>query len=130
MSTDKVRAILFVKDLQKLTSFYVGALGMRRTSGDTDHSVLACNGFELIVHQIPKAIADEIVIEQPPERRIWGAIRLDYPVSNIRLSRKQAQSLGGGIDDAPPDWADRDSNFFFGYDPEGNQFGVNGSVTG
>jgi hypothetical protein len=24
----------------------------------------------------------------------------------------------------PPEWAERDANFFFGYDPEGNQFGV------
>jgi predicted enzyme related to lactoylglutathione lyase len=91
---------------------------------DENHSVLSCRGFELIVHQIPKQVADGITIKQPPERRVWGAIRLDYPVKNIEQSRRMARSSGGDIDDAPPDWADRNANFFFGYDPEGNQFGV------
>jgi predicted enzyme related to lactoylglutathione lyase len=85
---------------------------------------LICFGFELIVHQIPKHIADGITIKQPPDRRIGGAIRLDYPVQNIGESREAARSFGGDIDDAPPEWADRNANFFFGYDPEGNQFGV------
>ena len=60
----------------------------------------------------------------PPKRRVSGAIRLDYPVANIEKSRTAARSLGGDIDVAPPEWADRTANFFFGYDPEGNQFGV------
>jgi catechol 2,3-dioxygenase-like lactoylglutathione lyase family enzyme len=87
METSTVRAVLFVKDLVGATAFYAGALGMTRVSGDQDHAVMNCDGFELVVHQIPKQIADTIVIAQPPIRRVWGAM-------------------------------------FFGYDPEGNQFGV------
>ena len=124
MKSSNVSAVLFVKDLQKVAAFYAGAIGMQRTLGDEYHSVLNCHGFELIVHQIPKHIADEIKIEQPPKRRVWGAIRLDFPVRSIDDSRKMAKSLEGGIDDAPPEWAERNANFFFGYDPEGNQFGV------
>jgi catechol 2,3-dioxygenase-like lactoylglutathione lyase family enzyme len=120
----KVRAVLFAKDLEKVAAFYVGALGMTRTFGDQDHAVLDCAGFQLIVHQIPKHIADAIAIRQPPERRVRGALRLDYPVSSIEDSRRLARSLGGDIDDAPPAWAPADAGFFFGYDPEGNQFGV------
>ena len=107
-----------------IAAFYVGALALTRLSGDKDHAVLECDGFELIVHQLPKQIADTIVIAQPPVRRVWGAIRLDFPVASIADSRKVARSLGGEIDDAPPLWADRDVNLFFGHDPEGNQFGV------
>jgi predicted enzyme related to lactoylglutathione lyase len=124
MDASKVSAVLFAKDLQRVAAFYSGALGMTCTFNDAYHSLLSCRGFELIVHQIPKHIADEIVIEQPPERRVWGAIRLDYPVQNLAESRKLAQSAGGGIDEVPPEWADRNTNFFLGYDPEGNQFGV------
>ena len=69
-------------------------------------------------------IAGGITIERPPKRRVSGAIRLDYPVASIEKSRTAARELGGDIDVAPPAWADRDANFFFGYDPEGNQFGV------
>jgi catechol 2,3-dioxygenase-like lactoylglutathione lyase family enzyme len=124
METASVRAVLFVKDLDKVAAFYVGALALTRLSGDKDHAVLECDGFELVVHQIPKEIADTIVITQPPIRRVWGAIRLDFPVASIADSRKRARALGGEIDDAPPAWADPNTNLFFGHDPEGNQFGV------
>ncbi len=69
-------------------------------------------------------IAAGITIERPPKRRVSGAIRLDFPVASIEKSRTAARELGGDIDVDPPAWADRDANFFFGYDPEGNQFGV------
>ena len=124
METSSVRAVLFVKDLSRAVAFYAGALGMTRVSGDNDHAILECDGFELVVHQIPKQIAETIVIAQPPIRRVWGAIRLDFPVSSVGDSRRLARALGGDVDEAPPPWADRNANLFFGYDPEGNQFGV------
>ena len=124
METASVRAVLFAKDLEAVAAFYVGALALTRLSGDKDHAILECDGFELVVHQIPTQIADTIVIAQPPIRRVWGAIRLDFPVASIADSRKLARALGGEIDDAPPPWADRNANLFFGHDPEGNQFGV------
>jgi predicted enzyme related to lactoylglutathione lyase len=118
-----VGAVLFAKDLQRVASFYVGALGMTASVSDAEHWRLHSHGFELIVHQIPKPIAEGVVIEQPPKRRVWGTIRLDYPVANLAESRKKARSLGGSIDDAPP-WRDAAPTFFLGYDPEGNVFGV------
>ena len=124
METSSVRAVLFVKDLGRAAAFYIGALAMTRASGDDDHAVLECDGFELVVHRIPKPIADTIVIAEPPIRRVWGAIRLDFPVASVADSRSLARSLGGEIDAAPPAWADPNANFFFGHDPEGNQFGV------
>ena len=124
METTRVRAVLFVKDLERVAAFYVGALALTRRSGGKDHATLECDGFELVVHQIQKQIADTIVIAQPPIRRIWGAIRLDFPVASIAGSRKLARTLGGEIDDAPPPWADSATNLFFGHDPEGNQFGL------
>jgi hypothetical protein len=102
MQTSSVRAVLFVKDLGRAAAFYIGALAMTRASGDEDHAVLDCDGFELVVHRMPKPIADTSVAD----------------------SRRLARSLGGEIDDAPPAWADRNANLFFGHDPEGNQFGV------
>lgn len=126
MTVTDVRAVLFAKDQNKVAAFYVGALGFVRASGDGDHTILRCGGFELVVHQIPRAIADGIVISSPPARRTSGVLRLDYPVASVAESRRLAPSLGGHIDDAPPPWAARDAGFFFGYDPEGNQFGVSG----
>ena len=124
MEVSQVRAVLFAKNLERVAAFYAGALEMTRRSGDKDHVVLLCDGFQLVVHQIPQHIAAAIEIKQPPERRVRGALRLDYPVSSIEGSRRLARSLGGDIDDAPPAWAEHGANFYFGYDPEGNQFGV------
>lgn len=124
METSTVRAVLFAKDLNKLTSFYRQVLCMACDSRDEAHAVLSRNGFDLIVHQIPRHVADGIRIEQPPVRREGGAIRLDYPVDDISDSRKLAQSFGGGIDETPPAWAGADMNFYLGFDPEGNVFGV------
>ena len=57
MKVAQVRAVLFAKDLEGLTAFYAGALGMTQSFADADHAVLHCGGFELIVHRIPKHIA-------------------------------------------------------------------------
>ena len=124
MSSTSVSAVLFVKDLRTVATFYATALGMKVVASDEHHSRLDCHGFELVVHQIPQHIAAGITIDRPPERRVSGVIRLDYPVADIEKSRTAARKLGGDIDVAPPGWADANAKFFFGYDPEGNQFGV------
>jgi catechol 2,3-dioxygenase-like lactoylglutathione lyase family enzyme len=124
MAENQVNAVLFVKDLRAVAQFYSKALGLRVIASDEHHWQLDCAGFELVIHQIPKHIADTIVLERPPTPRVWGAVRLDYPVRSVAESRRAARALGGKIDDKPPDWADPNAKFFFGYDPEGNQFGV------
>jgi predicted enzyme related to lactoylglutathione lyase len=123
-----VSAVLFAKDSERLAEFYRSALGMSLRSGDEHHAVLDCGGFELVVHRISPHVAANIVIDRPPKRRVTGAIRLDFPVRDVAASRAAARSLGGDIDDVPPAWAAADANFFFGYDPEGNQFGVSEST--
>jgi predicted enzyme related to lactoylglutathione lyase len=124
MEPSNMSAVLFVKDLRKVSAFYSGALELTPTFSDEHHTRLSCRGFDLIVHQIPRHIADEVSIQQPPERRVWGALRLNFEVQNIEDSRKAARALGGEVDETPPEWAESNANFFLGYDPEGNVFGV------
>jgi len=124
MESSKVSAVLFVKDVKGVAAFYSQALGMKCSFNDEYQSVLNCCGFDLTVHQIPKHIANEITIKQPPERRLEGAIRLSFPVRSIEETRAIARSLGGELDDAPPAWANSNNNDFLGHDPEGNVFHV------
>lgn len=128
MDSANVSAVLFVKDLDRVAAFYSVGLEMNRVTGDPDHSVLECRGFRLMVHQIPKHIADRIRIESPPHRRVEGAIRLNFPIQSIHDTRRAARSMGGDFDDAPPPWATPDSNVFLGHDPEGNVFAVSQHV--
>jgi predicted enzyme related to lactoylglutathione lyase len=124
MSSTSVSAVLFAKDLTRVATFYSQALQMRCTTRDEQHWRLDCHGFELIVHQIPRHMADEIEISIPPIRREDGAIRLNFPLRDIDASRRVASSLGGQIDEAPPAWANPSDSVFLGYDPEGNVFKV------
>ena len=128
VEVSSVRAVLFVKDLSNVTSFYSEALGMACGTRDDSHALLNRGGFELIIQQIPKHIADGIDIDQPPVRRVGSAVRLDYAVENIQSTRRLAKSLGGDIDETPPSWADGETSFYLGYDPEGNVFGVSQQV--
>lgn len=124
MAAASVSAVLFVKDLKAVSAFYAQALGMSCTLSDEHHSVLNCRGFNLIVHQIPPHIADGIVLQQPPRRRVEGSLRLNFPVQSIAETRRLARSLSGDVDDSPPDWAELNANVFLGSDPEGNVFKI------
>jgi predicted enzyme related to lactoylglutathione lyase len=124
MESANVSAVLFAKDLRRVADFYVGALDMVCGASDEHHSVLRCCGFELMVHQIPKHIADVIDLQQPPQRRSDAAIRLNFPVHDVETARRLAKTFGGQIDDVPPQWADPKALMFLGFDPEGNVFKV------
>jgi predicted enzyme related to lactoylglutathione lyase len=124
MSASKVSAVLFAKDCAGVSEFYAAVLGVRALRQDAGHALFECDGFELVVHRIPAALAAEIEIENPPRRHESGAIRLNFPIRDIALRRLAAARLGGVIDSQPPSWAEPDSRFFLGHDPEGNVFGV------
>ncbi len=119
-----IRAVLFAKDLERVAGFYAGALGMACSTQDEHHAVLQHGAFELVIHRIPDHTGSGVEIWQPPKRRENGVLRLDFPVTSIAASRALAKSLGGDIDDVPPIWAAPGTDFFLGFDPEGNVFGV------
>ena len=124
MESAGVSAVLFVADLKRVSAFYTQTLGMTCVASDECHFSLDCRGFNLIVHQLPKHIADGTVPAQPPERRVEAAIRLNFPVRDIEEARRVARRLGGQINDVPPEWADPQQKVFLGHDPEGNVFKV------
>ena len=119
-----VSAVLFARDARRLAQFYVVVFGAAVSTMDADHAALDLGAFRLVIHQIPGHLAKAIEIRDPPLRRESGAIRLDYPVPDVVAARPAAKQLGGQIDDAPPPWADANTRFRLGFDPEGNVFGV------
>lgn len=118
-----VSAVLFAKDHRRVSSFYVQVCSARVTREDAEHADLDCGGFRLVVQRIPDAIAKAVVVSDPPRRRESGAVRLDFTIRDIAKSRSDARSLGGEIDDQPPPWA-AGVDFYLGFDPEGNVFGI------
>ena len=57
MKNHSVSAVLFVKDLDKLATFYEQIAGMHRLQSDDVHLVLEVDLFHLVVHKLPEQIA-------------------------------------------------------------------------
>jgi predicted enzyme related to lactoylglutathione lyase len=124
VATNAVSAVLFAKSLPRVASFYREVLGASTLDRSDDHESLECQGFHLLVQQIPAALAESVKIATPPERRERTAVRLDFPIQDIGKARECARRLGGQIDEAPPSWAADSTRIYLGFDPEGNVIGL------
>lgn len=124
MGSNTVSAVLFARSAQRVAAFYRDVLGANSLDRGDTHESLECQGFHLLIQQIPPALAGSIEISTPPVRRERTAVRLDFPVADIAQARANARRLGGHVDESPPAWAGDSSCIFLGYDPEGNVIGL------
>jgi predicted enzyme related to lactoylglutathione lyase len=118
----QVSAVLFARDQKKMAAFYVAMLGADVATSDAHHTSLTCAGFRLMVQQIPARLLPALSPDEPVRRREASAIRLDFPIADVERARREASRLGGSVDAQPPPWADGDTGYFLGQDPEGNVF--------
>lgn len=124
MAAGSVSAVLFAKSMQRVAPFYRDVLEASTLDRSDVHESLECHGFHLLIQQIPGEFAGSIEISHPPQRREQTAVRLDFPVADIRKARECARRHGGNIDDNPPPWAGASLLIYLGYDPEGNVIGL------
>jgi predicted enzyme related to lactoylglutathione lyase len=124
MGKPKVGAVVFAKDYAALTRFYVEAMGLALLAQRDDHAVLVCEGFSLVIHQIPSDIAATIKIDRPPRRREQGTVKLSFAVDSLERVRQSVAALGGLVDPPETEWSDDESITCKGHDPEGNTFNV------
>ena len=120
----KVGAVLFAKDFDRLTRFYVEAMGLTPLDRAESHTVLGCEGFRLVVHQIPPDVASGVKIDATPLRREGGAIKLSFAVEDLERIRQLVSRLGGMVDPPETEWTDDEATTCKGHDPEGNVFNV------
>ncbi|HRI18661.1 MAG TPA: VOC family protein [Burkholderiaceae bacterium] len=113
-------AVVFAKNLPTMARFYRELLGMAVLHSEADHVVLEGAGIQLVIHAIPKRIAAQIVIADPPVARDETPIKLFFAVTSLADARVRAASLGGRL--APPgkQWSARGFTACDGVDPEGN----------
>lgn len=103
-----------------MARFYEGTLAMTIVHADRDHVVLDARDIDLVLHALPKAIADTIEITDPPAVREETPIKLCFPVSSLAEVRAKAPALGGGVGPKTREWAARGFRACDGHDPEGN----------
>lgn len=89
---------------------------------DKDYVVLDQEGFQVVIHGIPKKIAAQIQITDPPQVREETPIKLCVPVTSIDHARTRATEFGGEVGPKGKEWEARGFRACDGYDPEGNVF--------
>ena len=125
----KPSAVIFAKDIDVLARFYQDVAEMTEVLRDQNHVVLNEEGFQIVVHGIPKQIAATIEIDSPPEVREEMPIKICLPVTSIDHARTRAAALGGRIGPKTKEWSARGFRACDGYDPEGNVFQVRESAS-
>lgn len=117
-------AVVFVNDVPGVTAFYRNLSPMSVSTEDSEHSVLALPGFELVIHKL----SNECPVERDPMGRARARedsyIKICLPVVNIAVARTIAKSLGGYVKDRQFEWEARGFRACDGCDPEGNIFQI------
>ena len=113
-------AILYAKDITRVSAFYASVSGLEITDSKQEHVVLESPVFQLAVVSVPQEIADEIQIASPPVRREDTPIKLIFFVPSLKSARSLAAQFGGELDDAGHEWRLGDYLVCDGHDPEGN----------
>jgi predicted enzyme related to lactoylglutathione lyase len=89
-------ALIYAKDLERLSAFYQVTLGMTPLAADPEHHVIENADAQLIIHAIPPHIAGTFTISVPPEPREEAAIKLFFTVA-ILSDAEGAVQRGGGL---------------------------------
>jgi predicted enzyme related to lactoylglutathione lyase len=113
-------AVVYAKDVARVSRFYAQVCGLEIVHEVADHVVLEADGYELVVVEIPAAIAVNIRIETPPLRRENTAVKLVFWVENIAAARTAAQAAGGELNPPEREWQFQGARVCDGHDPEGN----------
>ncbi len=113
-------AVLFAKDLPRAAQFYEKLLSMTVVDSERGHVVLESPHRQLVVHAIPRRIAQSIKLTSPPARRTENPVKLFFFVTSLAQARAAAVELGGALDPKDREWEARGFRACDGHDPEGN----------
>jgi catechol 2,3-dioxygenase-like lactoylglutathione lyase family enzyme len=113
------RAVIFVKDINRMTAFYANTLGLKPVEETRMENWVEfdAGAAKFSLHSIPPEIADNVRISSPPQPREKNPVKLSFEVDDIASERRRLESLGVTIVERP--WGACD-----GIDPEGNVFGI------
>ena len=120
MSNPKPGAVLFAKNLPRMAQFYAGVGDLVVVLSEAELIVLESASMQLVLHGMPKRIAETISITTPPSRRENAAVKLVFPVSSLSQARGKASSLGGELNPSKKEFESRGFRACDGHDPEGN----------
>jgi predicted enzyme related to lactoylglutathione lyase len=116
----KIGAVLYVKDLDRMRSFYEACFRMEVADDADGYCVLESEPLTLSLVRVPEQIAATIAVSVPPARREEVPIKLAFTVDSIDVLRTLFAEFGGVVDPATSQWEFRGGIHCDGVDPEGN----------
>ena len=115
-------AMLFVKDLPRMTVFYSDVLGLRPIEETRRHDWVEFHGrAPFSLHAIPATIAAGISIDSPPRAREQSASKLTFVVDDVEETLASIEGMGLPLLRRP--WGGVEA-----VDPEGNVFAVRAAI--
>jgi predicted enzyme related to lactoylglutathione lyase len=113
-------ALIFAKDMQRLTDFYHEALGLPVVAAPMAPGWIEfdAGGVRLALHGIPPRVAKQIEITNPPRAREETPIKLIFEVDDIGEARRRLVQFGATM------FEPRTNGVCDGLDPEGNVFSL------
>lgn len=115
-------AVIFAKDLKKISEFYKQVIGFEVSDVNEAFVKLQKGAFELVVLQIPKHVAARIEVGIPPLRRENTPIKLVFFVKSLGGMGEMVKELGGELNSRDKEWEFDNHIVCDGCDPEGNVF--------
>jgi catechol 2,3-dioxygenase-like lactoylglutathione lyase family enzyme len=114
------RAMIFAKDMTRMTAFYRDGLGLRLIPENRreDWVEFEAGGCLLALHAVPVEISKDIAIASPPEPRADTPMKLVFETPDLRVARSHLLSKGAVMHEP------RSSSACDGLDPEGNVFQI------
>jgi predicted enzyme related to lactoylglutathione lyase len=121
-SSPSLTAAVYAKDAPRLAAFYAEVLRLVRVEEGASFVLLASSGIELAIVQAPPAIAEAIVVAEPPVVLEDTPVKLSFRVDDVEAVRPVVARLGGGLGVPDAAWSWRGQLHLDGWDPEGNVF--------
>lgn len=112
---------IFAKHSESVAHFYGQLLNVSVVK-EEDYWQLNGEGYELLILQIPDAIANNIDVTVPPQVRTETATKPIFPVTSIDRARDVAAELNGGVRPVAQQWSFKGKQVCDGFDCEGNVF--------
>jgi len=112
--------VVFAKNKKRVSAFYQQALGLAVEESDTSHDLLRGNGYEVVIHSIPRKYAAGITIAKPPQPREETPFKPTFIVASLSETRRAVEATGGYLKPESAAWHFRGHTVLDGWDPEGN----------
>jgi catechol 2,3-dioxygenase-like lactoylglutathione lyase family enzyme len=112
-------AMLFVKDLDRMTAFYREVLGLEPIEETRVENWVEFKGdsVRFSLHAIPSSSTAEIRIDSPPRPREQSSAKLTFAVDSVDGTLQKIEQMGLPLQRRP--WGGTEA-----VDPEGNVFAV------